>query len=199
MLRSRARPTKVGAGSGFVYVIRGDHGMAKVGSSNNPERRLAELQTGSPYLLWIDYRVAVSGRAADVEFAAQGILNSHRGLGEWFAVPTEMAIAAIHAAAYRMGVGLDGAAVELRRANWRGRLVGAALVATPFWFALAVGIPALAMGYMFVAMVGFVLAFIQRAPDQEPPLGNFCRWVGVAIFGGALAAVPAAVFGAAMT
>ena len=40
---------------GFVYVIRGEHGLIKVGSSTNPRARLAQLRTASPFPLEIDY------------------------------------------------------------------------------------------------------------------------------------------------
>jgi predicted GIY-YIG superfamily endonuclease len=32
----------------FVYVISGDHGRQKIGSSDNPRQRIKDLQTGSP-------------------------------------------------------------------------------------------------------------------------------------------------------
>lgn len=200
MYRQGRRPGRpyTSPGGGFVYVIRGDHGMTKVGSSTNPDRRLAELQTGSPYRLWIDYRIAASGPAADVEFAAHEILDPHRGIGEWFSVPTEAAIAAIHAAAFRLGVGLGGAAGTAQSPKWASRFVMAGAVATPFWIALALGYPAIAMGYLFLAMIGVALALIRRAPDQRDGIGNFCRWMGVALGGALLPMLPAAILSASI-
>jgi Meiotically up-regulated gene 113 len=35
----------------YVYVIGGDHGRQKIGVSDDPRRRIGELQTGSPFPL----------------------------------------------------------------------------------------------------------------------------------------------------
>jgi hypothetical protein len=169
----------------------------KVGSSNDPARRLAELQTGSPHRLWIDYRVAVSGCASQVEFAAHDILAAHRGLGEWFAVPTEAAIAAIHAAAFRLGVTLAGSPDQAVTPDWGRRMAGAAVLAIPFWTSLALGHPIPAMIYMIIALAGFVFSLLRANPDVGRPSAIALRWVGAASAGAALAAVPAAIVASA--
>lgn len=39
----------------YVYVISGEHGRQKIGVSDEPRRRLAELQTGSPFALKFEF------------------------------------------------------------------------------------------------------------------------------------------------
>jgi hypothetical protein len=92
------------AASGFVYIIARDgDARIKIGSSVDPFRRLGELQTGSPDQLSIVYKVPIAGGASTVEARAHEILDRHRGLGEWFSVSIDVAVAAIHAAAYQVG------------------------------------------------------------------------------------------------
>ena len=89
---------------GFIYVIRGEHGLIKVGSSTNPRARLAQLRTASPFPLEIDYLgFTRADLYVEVEKTAHAILEDHRVNLEWFDCKTDVAVAAIHRAAYRLG------------------------------------------------------------------------------------------------
>jgi hypothetical protein len=88
---------------GFVYIISGAHGHLKIGSSENPNRRLAELKTGSPFALAITYAGALRCDGHAIEVAAHETLARYRLEGEWFNCPVDMAVAAIGAAAHRLG------------------------------------------------------------------------------------------------
>lgn len=71
--------------SGFVYIIHAiGTSRIKIGHSVEPEKRLKELQTGSPYKL----RLIESwpGTKAD-ERRAHTCLSQYRQTGEWFDVP----------------------------------------------------------------------------------------------------------------
>lgn len=88
----------------YVYVISGDHGRQKIGSSDEPPRRIKELQTGSPYKLRFEFIGEAENDAGGVvEVEAQFILAQHRTVGEWFVVPPDVAITAVMAAAHRLG------------------------------------------------------------------------------------------------
>ena len=89
----------------FIYVIRGDYNMVKIGVSSNPDARCAALQTGSPYRIELWFAAPVTGNAYGVESEAHDILVSN-GVpmnGEWFDVTPELAIAAIRTAADKLG------------------------------------------------------------------------------------------------
>lgn len=88
----------------FVYVISGDHGRQKIGSSDNPQQRIKDLQTGSPFPLKFEFigeTENLGGGAIEVE--AHFMLAQHRAEGEWFVVPPDVAITAVMAAAHRLG------------------------------------------------------------------------------------------------
>jgi hypothetical protein len=69
----------------FAYVIQGDPGTPiKVGKGDNPERRLAEFQTGNPAELHLLY-VAPGGYALERELHYR--LRDSQVRGEWFAEP----------------------------------------------------------------------------------------------------------------
>lgn len=96
------QPNALVSGS-FVYLAASDHGRVKVGVSTNPSSRLAQLQTSSPFPVHFAYIGVTPGTGYDIERATHQILNEYRCVGEWFNVPEEMAVAAINAAAYRIG------------------------------------------------------------------------------------------------
>jgi hypothetical protein len=99
--RSRPSPKRQLQGT-FIYVIRGDHGLIKIGISTNPSARLAQLQTASPSALSFAYIAALRCDGRAVEAEAHRTLAAHRRNGEWFDVSPDMAVAAIAAAAYRL-------------------------------------------------------------------------------------------------
>ena len=104
--QSRA-PARV-ANRSSVYVIAGDHGLTKIGISDNPESRLRTLQTGSAHHLHIAHIVDVPAASAfDIEQEAHHLLANRRKSGEWFSVSPNLAVAAVHGAIDRLGVNLD--------------------------------------------------------------------------------------------
>ena len=94
-------------GGSFLYVITGDHERVKIGVSIDPNKRRAQLQTGSPFPLRIAYVAVTPGTDYDIEGEAKRTLDRYRcpdGSGdEWFNVPVEMAVAAVNAAAFKRG------------------------------------------------------------------------------------------------
>jgi hypothetical protein len=87
----------------FLYVIRGDHNMVKIGVSTNPNARLAQLRTASAFPIDFSYIAVTPGTGFDIEQGAHTMLASHRCNGEWFDVAPEMAVAAIAGAAHKLG------------------------------------------------------------------------------------------------
>jgi hypothetical protein len=87
----------------FLYVIRGDHNLVKVGVSTNPNARLAQLRTASAFPIDFSYIAVTPGTGYDIEAGAHEMLKSHRCSGEWFDVAPEMAVAAIAGAAHKLG------------------------------------------------------------------------------------------------
>jgi hypothetical protein len=81
----------------FLYVISNDvSGPSKIGLSNNPERRLAQLSTGSAVPLRIWHVEAVPARdALRLEQAAHRQLSRYRLSGEWFGVSVDVAVSEI--------------------------------------------------------------------------------------------------------
>lgn len=70
----------------FVYFIRmGDDGPIKIGHALSPRDRLAELQTGNPYRLYL-LHVVEGGEPLERRLHEE--LASYRLEGEWFE-PTE--------------------------------------------------------------------------------------------------------------
>ncbi|WP_315792234.1 GIY-YIG nuclease family protein [Bradyrhizobium sp. SZCCHNRI1002] len=130
----------------FVYVISGDHGRQKIGSSDDPVQRIRSLQTGSPFPLKFEFVGEVeNGAGGQVEVAAQYSLNTHKAAGgdEWFVVPPDVAIAAVIAAGHRLGfrvrpVDPDGVAANsyaIGMPTWHK--VVTAILAVPFLLAAA--------------------------------------------------------------
>lgn len=87
----------------YVYVIKGDHDRVKIGMTDRPMKRLAELQTGNPFALRFAFVGEVDNVASDIEVYAHDKLDAHRESGEWFNVPVEAAIAAVMGSAYHLG------------------------------------------------------------------------------------------------
>ena len=100
--RTQRGPAEPMTGS-FLYVIRGDHNMVKIGVSTNPNARLASLRTASAFPIDFSYIAVTPGTGFDIEQAAHEMLKGHRCSGEWFDVPPEMAVAAIAGAAHKLG------------------------------------------------------------------------------------------------
>lgn len=93
----------------FVYVIRGDHNLCKIGVSKNPTARLATLRNGSPFPISFAFIGATDGtNGFAIEGEAHRVLNQYRAQGEWFDISPEMAIATVWAAAASLGERLAG-------------------------------------------------------------------------------------------
>jgi len=97
------RTISSGSGAGFIYVVSGDHRLAKIGITTNPQARLATLRTSSPFPIEFAYVAETSGAPIDVEQNAHAMLDRHRCQGEWFDVAPEAAVGAIAAAAHAAG------------------------------------------------------------------------------------------------
>lgn len=83
---------------GKVYVFgASDGGPVKIGSSNEPEKRLVGVQIGNPVRLHI-LRTWHHPSASAIETASHRILKALRLQGEWFSVGTEAASGAIEQA-----------------------------------------------------------------------------------------------------
>jgi hypothetical protein len=69
----------------------GQRGPIKIGISKDPEQRVIDLQTGSPYplVLFGFFQVGSYATARMLEFTVHAALASGRLLGEWFAVSPE--------------------------------------------------------------------------------------------------------------
>lgn len=82
----------------YVYVIScldSEAPLCKIGIANSPEKRLRQLSTSSPHQLRIEAAM-YSPEAAAVEAAAHLHFSSRRRNGEWFAMPSNLAIAFVH-------------------------------------------------------------------------------------------------------
>lgn len=91
----------------FLYVIRGTHGLVKIGMTMDPQARLAALQTGSPFPLELIYIAAVPDDAGyAVEQAAHALLEQSRVSGEWFSCRPDRASQAVEQAAASLGIPL---------------------------------------------------------------------------------------------
>ena len=98
--------TQTATACNFVYVIRGDHGLRKIGISANPNARLAQLRTASPFPLDLEFVALVENSAFEIEQSAHAMLAHHRQAGEWFACDSDHAVAAVSAAAHRLNAQL---------------------------------------------------------------------------------------------
>jgi len=80
----------------YQYVVaHAPCGPCKAGITNNPRRRLRELQTGSPKKLKIWLCVRIPGGAQEVERKVHTALKPLRMEGEWFDLTVEEAVVAV--------------------------------------------------------------------------------------------------------
>src|SRR5437899_9620867 len=70
----------------FVYVVRGDHNMSKIGVTTNPRAGLAQLKTGSAFPIGFAYGAATPGNRIDLENEAHRIIDQHKLQGQSFDV-----------------------------------------------------------------------------------------------------------------
>jgi hypothetical protein len=118
--RQTQRPACEPMTGSFVYVVRGDHNLVKIGTTTNPRARLAQLRTSSAFPIDYSYIAVTPDNSGPlIEGAAHDLLDRHRLNGEWFDVAPEMAVAALSAAAHKLNrpllqVSLDNADQILR-------------------------------------------------------------------------------------
>jgi len=73
----------------YVYFVRGGdkkHSPLKIGITHNLKKRIAQMQTGSPKILRLQFAIIFDDRkiAQKVEKVIHGILASKNTHGEWF-------------------------------------------------------------------------------------------------------------------
>jgi hypothetical protein len=111
-----------------VYIIiNASQDVIKVGISDNPEHRLATLQTGSPNVLKLHY-AAFHSEAQRIETLVHHKLRSMLVHGEWFKVTPHVAQATIWQAAAEIGKPIAGS----------GYRIGPRMLPRWFWAALLV-------------------------------------------------------------
>src|SRR6202035_3254474 len=111
---------------GFIYVIRNGFGHHKIGVSANPNTRIGDLRTASPVRLDIVYAAALDCSGFAIEDVAHDILGRYRLEGEWFNCPLDVAVAAISAAACRLGepfAAIDPARIDeiVAAVSWKSK------------------------------------------------------------------------------
>lgn len=142
-----------------VYIIEGVDAV-KVGVAREPLDRLAQLQTGNPDRLRLAWSMPIAGDAYAVETEAHAILDRHRIGGEWFEVPTEVAVAAVSGAAFRLGAStVEQNSMPTKRLSWSTRWWLAVVLPFTFWV-IALG-PAPTCGCVFLLLS--CLALLWRA------------------------------------
>jgi hypothetical protein len=89
----------------FIYVIGADKaGPVKIGLSVNPDKRLRQLQTGHPARLSLFHTMEVeSAKVALMEKIIHKTVRPWRGVGEWFYLSVDDAIAEVEFALIRYG------------------------------------------------------------------------------------------------
>jgi Meiotically up-regulated gene 113 len=99
MVAPKMRSTELGDKSTFVYVIAtqlGDDPIqpCKIGFASNPKKRLAGLQTASPYRLSLYATVGPLSRkeALIVEERFHKARSRYRMAGEWFEIEPDLAL-----------------------------------------------------------------------------------------------------------
>lgn len=129
---ARARPGSTGflarwmapRSVGFVYMLRSEHGLIKLGSCTDPLTSITQLRKAAPYRLHIDYLgFTRADLAAEVENVAKTMLQRHSAHARWFDCEPEVAVAAIQTAAKRLGYGmiqtnLEGVEEVMRNPSW---------------------------------------------------------------------------------
>jgi len=86
----------------YIYVIGEHQKPYKIGITNNPERRLKNLQTGHPKKLYIHYTEMISdNQVRELEQIIHETIRHKRMHGEWFDIELNEAIAEVKYARIR--------------------------------------------------------------------------------------------------
>lgn len=75
--------------SKYVYLIYSEAGLYKIGVSNDVEKRLSTLRTGSGHKLCCLAYYKTKDKATNVERALHKLFDEFRAQGEWFAFPED--------------------------------------------------------------------------------------------------------------
>lgn len=82
-----------------VYVAHAPlTGLVKIGRARTPAWRVKDMMCASGFRIELVHIVECGERARDVEKAVHAHLAEHRSVGEWFAVPVQIAIDTVHLA-----------------------------------------------------------------------------------------------------
>ncbi len=82
--------------SSYIYVIGPSTKPYKIGITNNPKRRLKNLQTGHPNTLFIHHLEEIpDSQVKFIEKTIHILLNNVRTKGEWFNIELKEAIAEV--------------------------------------------------------------------------------------------------------
>lgn len=68
---------------GYVYILKADNGLYKIGMSSNPKGRIKAIRTASPVKVVL-YRLFYSSNMADAEAMLHLMFEDFRVCGEWF-------------------------------------------------------------------------------------------------------------------
>jgi hypothetical protein len=146
----------------FLYVIKADNGLVKIGRTSNPNARLAQLQSKSPTPLTFAWIGAPKADVIAIERDAHAMLDKYRRNGEWFEVSPDAAVGAIHSVAYRRGQPvLDLTADQAERIRQIACMPRSK--STTALGRVAVGLPQMVIAVVItIAVMGFVMLRIGR-------------------------------------
>lgn len=79
----------------FIYLISNNLNLYKIGISNNPKRRIKELQTGNDGILFIVNQYYSPKYARQIEKALHNTYSYCKILNEWFELDSSKALSFI--------------------------------------------------------------------------------------------------------
>ncbi len=130
------KPAATQTGS-YVYVIRGEHNLVKIGVTTSPPARLAQLKTGSAFPIEFSFLGFAEMGAYEIEQEAHRLLAKQRCNGEWFDVAPELAVAAIAGAAAKLGKPLSLANGQTVQGNHKSHPGDVWIIVFIVWIAVS--------------------------------------------------------------
>lgn len=86
----------------YIYVIGTQGNLQKIGYAADPNKRLAQLQTGNPERLYLHHKIPVpDSRARLVEKHIHKEISYKRATGEWFKLTPKEAVDLLNYAVIR--------------------------------------------------------------------------------------------------
>ncbi len=73
---------------GYVYILKAENGLFKIGKSRTPKIRIGNIQTASPVRITV-YRVFKSSEYSHAEQHLHRLFADFREIGEWFRLTEE--------------------------------------------------------------------------------------------------------------